>query len=336
MPMHRTESAVPPPVALRVESGWRDKEPWPELASLPSSKSRRLLAELELLGRSPLTVTIVGPSGTGKTEMAQGIHAVSKRSTGPLLIENIGAMSESLAMSELFGHERGAYTGAVLHRAGLLRTAHGGTLVLDELTKAPIAVQHALLNVVEGRPFRPSGSDRYIRVDVRIIALASTPLEAAVRDGSLIPDLYERLRPTVVRVAPLSARNEDVLAVAQTAILKLSPAFGYAEPPTLSVSLQQALAENRWPGNHRHVAGVIARILANADGAAELTPAHAPADEIPEDDVATKVRFLADVARGAPEACGGPARAAAHYGKDRSTIRRWMKDAAAARTVEEQ
>jgi transcriptional regulator with PAS, ATPase and Fis domain len=173
MPMHRTESAVPPAVALRVESGSRDEGPWPELASLTSLKSRLLLAELQLLGRSPLTVTIVGPSGTGKTEMAKGIHAVSKRSTGPLLIENIGAMSESLAMSELFGHERGAYTGAVHHRSGLLRTAHGGTLVLDELTKAPIAVQHALLNVIEGRPFRPSGSDRYIQVDVRIIALAS-------------------------------------------------------------------------------------------------------------------------------------------------------------------
>jgi DNA-binding NtrC family response regulator len=171
-------------------------------------------------------------------------------------------------------------------------------------------------------------------VDVRIIALASTSLDAAVRDGSLVPDLYERLRSTVVRVAPLSARIEDVLAVAQTAILKLSPEFGYEEPPTLSAALQQTLAENKWPGNHRHVAGVIARILANADVAPELTPAHAPADEVPEDDVATKIRFLTDVARSAPEACGGPARAAAHYGKDRSTIRRWMKEAAAGKAVE--
>lgn len=334
MPMLRRESAVPSAVALKVASGSQDLGPWPELASLPSLKSRRLLAELELLGRSPITVTIVGPSGTGKTQMAQGIHAVSRRSTGPLLIENIGAMSESLAISELFGHERGAYTGAVHHRAGLLRTAHGGTLVLDELTKAPTAVQHALLNVIEGRPFRPSGSDRYLQVDVRIIAIASTPLEAAVRDRSLVPDLYERLRSTIVRVHPLSARQEDVLAVARTAIRKLSPEYGYGEPPRLSAALQQALADHYWPGNHRHVAGIIARILANARGASELIPAHAPADDVPEDDSAVKDRFFAGVAQKAPEACGGPTRAAAHYGKDRSTIRRWLKEASAKMVLE--
>ncbi len=314
------------PLTLRVASGRPMGGAWHELNSLPSRSSKRTLAELQSLGRTPMTVTIVGPSGTGKTQMAHGIHEISSRREGPLLVENPGAMSESLAISELFGHERGAFTGAVQHRAGLLRTAHGGTLVVDELTKAPLVVQHALLNVLEGRPFRPSGSDRYIQVDVRIVALASTPLEAAVRDGQLVPDLYERLRTTVVRVQPLSARPDDVLAVAHTALLALYAKYGYQEEPTLSDELAHLLRSAEWPGNHRHVVGVVARVLATAAGAQVLTPAHLPALDLTESESPIRERFLSDYVNGVSAARGGPSRAAKHYGVDRSTIRRWQRE----------
>lgn len=316
------------PSAPRELSG-DPESAWNELSCLPSKKSRELLDELQRLGRSPMTVTIVGPSGTGKTNMAHGIHESSARRAGPIVVENIGAMSKSLVASELFGHERGAFSGAVSHRAGLLRSAHSGTLVVDELTKAPRMVQHALLNVLEMRPFRPVGGDRAIQVDVRIIALTSTPLAEAVKNGTLIPDLYERLRTTVVRVHPLSARREDVIAVAKTALRRLYTEYGYSEQPRLSDELAAQLLSMQWPGNHRHVVGVIARLLANAEGALELHPALLPRFEDDAVQPSSRERFFADYANRVPAAHAGPSFASRYYGVDRATIRRWQRSAAA-------
>lgn len=275
-----------------------------------------------------MTVTIVGPSGTGKTSMAQGVHEISTRRTGPLVVENVGALPKALVGSEFFGHERGAFSGALRHRAGLLRTAHGGTLVVDELTKAPRVVQNALLNVLEMRSFRAVGGDRAMKVDVRIIALTSTPLAEAVKNGTLIPDLYERLRTTVVRVHPLSDRREDVVAVANTAIDRLHSEYGYSERPQLTPALVEQLLGMSWPGNHRHVVGVIARLLANAEGALDLQPALLP--RIVDDQVqpSPRERFFADFSNRLPSALAGPSDASKHYGVDRATIRRWKREIA--------
>jgi DNA-binding NtrC family response regulator len=270
-------------------------------------------------------VTIVGPSGTGKTNMAHGIHEISSRRTGPLVVENVGAMPKSLVASELFGHERGAFSGAVSHRAGLLRSAHDGTFVVDELTKAPRTVQHALLNVLEMRPFRPVGRDRSLQVNARIVALTSTPLEVAVKEGKLIPDLYERLRTTVVRVPPLDSRRDDVLPVAETALRRLHQGYGYARLPVFTSELEHHLTTSDWPGNHRHVVGVVARLLANADGAAELTPGHLPTFDEVDSQASIRGRFFADHARGANAARLGPSHASRYYGVDRATIRRWLR-----------
>lgn len=301
---------------------------WSQLAALPSKASRRLLCELRKLAPSPIPITVVGPSGTGKTDIARGIHAASRRHGGPFVVQNVSVLSDSLSGSEFYGHERGAFTGSVGSRTGRLRSAHGGTLVLDELTKAPMHIQHHLLDILDSRPFFPLGSDREIYADVRVVALTSSPLESAVKAGHLIPDLFERLRTTVVLVSPLDSRADDVLTVVQIALDRWYQRYGYAQRPEVSTELARILVEARWPGNHRQVEGLVQRLLASAEGAETLTPAHLPDAVDAVDPRGARERFLEDYRNGVPIAHAGPTAAARHYGVDRSTIRRWTGEAA--------
>lgn len=299
---------------------------WPELAALPSLSSRRLLRELSVLAPTPIPITVVGPSGSGKTGIATGIHRASARRNGPLVMINLSVLGDALAGSELYGHEAGAFTGAHSKRHGRMRSAQGGTLVIDELTKAPHHVQHHLLDILDGKPFYPIGSDREVYLDVRIVALTSTPLDVAAKSGALVPDLFERLRTTVVRIADLNSRPDDVIPVVHTALARWSPKFGYERTPELAPDLAAALTQARWPGNHRQVDGLIQRLLANAQGAPVITMTHLPAEDASSDRRSIRERFLDDYRDGIATAHVGPTEAGKHYGVNRATIRRWISE----------
>lgn len=303
-----------------------DSKAWPELAALPSLSSRRLLNELRVLAATPIPITVVGASGTGKSGIARGIHDASARRDGPFVMLNVSVLSDGLAGSELYGHELGAFTGASRSRRGRVRSADRGTLVIDELTKAPAHVQHHLLDILDGRPFYPVGGDREVYLDVRLVALTSTPLEVAAKSGAIVPDLFERLRTTVVRVADLNARADDVLPVAKTALERWSSKYGYSRTPDISPELARALVEGRWPGNHRQVDGLVQRLLAQAQGDPVLRLCHLPPQDDAVDRRGVRERFLEDYRSGAPTAHAGPGKASKQYGVDRATIRRWVRD----------
>jgi DNA-binding NtrC family response regulator len=239
---------------------------------------------------------------------------------------NLSVLGDALAGSELYGHEAGAFTGARCKRHGRIRSAQGGTLVIDELTKAPAYVQHHLLDLLDGKPFYPVGSDREVHLDVRIVALTSTPLEVAAKTGALVPDLFERLRTTVVRIADLNSRTDDVLSVVHTALPRWSTRFGYKTIPELSPDLAEALTQARWPGNHRQVDGLVQRLLANAQGSKVIMMAHLPIEEASLDRRGARERFLDDYRAGVTLAHAGPSEASKHYGVDRATIRRWVRE----------
>lgn len=308
------------------ESAFTSRGAWTELASLPSLSSRRLLRELRVLAPTPIPITIVGPSGTGKTDIARGIHLASARRNGPLVMINLSVLGDALAGSELYGHEAGAFTGAHSKRLGRMRSAQGGTLVIDELTKAPAHVQHHLLDLLDRKPFYPTGSDREVHLDVRIVALTSTPLDVAAKSGALVPDLFERLRMTVVHIAALNSRPDDVLRVLHSALVRWSSSYGYKEIPELAPELAAALTVARWPGNHRQVDGLAQRLLANAQRARMLTLAHLPTEQQSVDRRSAREQFLDDFRAGIGIAHAGPSEASRHYGVDRATIRRWIRE----------
>ena len=168
---------------------------------------KRLAATLERIGRSDATVLIIGESGTGKELVASRLHAASPRAAGPYLALNCGAVTPTLIESELFGHERGSFTGASRQHAGYFERAEGGTLFLDEVTEMPLELQVRLLRVLETRTVSRVGSSELIAVDVRVIAATNRDPREAVRQGKLREDLLYRLQVVPVHVPPLRART---------------------------------------------------------------------------------------------------------------------------------
>lgn len=212
-----------------------------------SPHARSLIAHArELAARDTGPVLILGETGTGKTALAQYIHEQSRRA-GRFEVVNCGALSRELAESRLFGHEKGSYTGAITSRLGAFRSAHGGTLLLDEIGDLPLDVQVALLHVIECRQVLPLGSDKPIDVDVRLIAATWRPLETMVQEGRFRRDLFWRLHAprTTLTIPPLRERPDDVLAIARS----LSSKRGLR----LSADAETMLVTQRWEGNVREL-----------------------------------------------------------------------------------
>jgi two-component system response regulator AtoC len=246
----------------------------------PESGAGQLLGEsepmvqlrliIDKVARSPATVLIRGETGTGKELVANAIHAGSSRSDQPLIAVNCGALPESLVESELFGHKKGAFTGAADDRIGRFKLADGGTLFLDEIGELPLASQVKILRALEDGETMPVGGTQTERVDVRLIAATHRDLERAVRDGEFREDLYFRLKVVQLQVPPLRDRIEDIPALVECFIDKHStrlerPRFGVT-PETLD-----ALMSRPWPGNVRELANTLERavLLAETD---PLTP----------------------------------------------------------------
>jgi transcriptional regulator with GAF, ATPase, and Fis domain len=205
------------------------------------------------------TVLITGDSGTGKEEIAKYVHRRSGRA-GPFVVVNCGAIPEALAESELFGHEKGAFTGAVATRAGCVETADGGTLFLDEVGELPASLQVKLLRVLQERAFSRVGSAIPRRVDLRVVAATHRDLDADVRAGRFREDLFYRLAVIRIRLPPLRERAEDVALLAPALLAKIAAATG-RRSPGLEPDAVAALGRWRWPGNVRELGNVVERAL---------------------------------------------------------------------------
>jgi two-component system nitrogen regulation response regulator GlnG len=325
-------------------------------------QSAAMIETFKTIGRVAQTeasVLIRGESGTGKELAARAIHYHSRRREGPFLAVNLASLPAELVESELFGHERGAFTGALMARTGRFRDAQGGTLLLDEIGDLPLSLQAKLLRVLQDREVTPVGGQRAIAVDARIVAATHVDLERAVREGRFREDLYFRLNVVPIFMPPLRDRKQDIAPLAEHFVRRLARELGVRERWPTRAALE-ALAAHDWPGNVRELENVIKRALVLASGevlgpedlrfAASLTRAE------PADWTALARQELAELARAPSEGEGtGPywtlvaklerailedalertggnqIRAAALLGINRNTLRKKLDDLGVAR-----
>ena len=275
LPTEQYAGSVPPklPVGPRLANaahGGHD----PILGSSPA-----LLAALEQArqaARSGADILLEAESGTGKELLARLVHEKSARAGRAFVAINCAAVPENLLESELFGHVRGAFTGALGNNPGKFALASGGTLLLDEIGEMPLLLQPKLLRVLQEREFYRLGDCRPMRVDVRVIASTNRPLQALVADGRFREDLYYRLNVIPLALPPLRERGNDVLELAEYFAAKFAAPHA---PPPMSEGFRAALRAHQWPGNVRELANTMHRAVALCDGdeigpdALPLTPA---------------------------------------------------------------
>ena len=206
-------------------------------------------------------VLIEGESGTGKELVAKGIHYASPRAERPFIAVNCAALPSELIESELFGHRKGAFTGAMTGAEGLFKAADGGTIFLDEITEMPVEVQAKLLRVLQEGMVRPVGSAEESPINVRVIAATNIDVGRAVKEGKLLEDLYYRINVLGIKLPPLRARKEDIPLLVQGAIERLNARFG-KRVKGVSPGALAALARHDWPGNVRELQNVIERCFA--------------------------------------------------------------------------
>jgi two-component system response regulator AtoC len=230
-----------------------------------SAPMRRLLDAVARVAPRDITVLVRGDTGTGKELVAAMIHAESRRAKEPMVRFNCAAIPGELAEAELFGHTRGAYTGAAHARRGFFAEADGGTLVLDEVGELSLPVQAKLLRALQEGEIQPVGAGRVEHVDVRVIACTNRDLAADVRAGRFRQDLYYRLAVVELLVPPLQEHREDIPALAAEFARRYAERFG-VEGVRLSAELLEALRLAEWPGNVRELENAVARLVAMSRG----------------------------------------------------------------------
>ncbi|HEU4382434.1 MAG TPA: sigma-54 dependent transcriptional regulator [Anaeromyxobacteraceae bacterium] len=235
-----------------------------------SAVMRQLLDATARVAAKEITVLVRGETGTGKELVGSLLHAQSARAAGPLVRFNCSAIPAELAEAELFGHSRGAFTGATHARPGFFMEASHGTLILDEVGELPLAVQAKLLRALQDGEIQPVGSGRVEKVDVRIVACTNRDLAAEARGGRFREDLYYRLAVVELVVPPLRDRREDIPALAHEFALRYAERFGLGDV-RLAPALVQRLAAAEWPGNVRQLENAVARMVA-LSGGGEIGP----------------------------------------------------------------
>lgn len=269
-----------------------------------SGALREALERAERAARYNEPVLILGETGTGKTMLARYIHEQSRRSHAPFIELNCSAIPEGLAESTLFGHERGAFTGADRAKTGALRSADKGTLFLDEVGDLPPFVQAKLLKAIEDQTFYPVGADHPVTVDVRIIAATNSDLKQKIAQGSFRRDLYERLNVIAITIPPLRQRKEDIEALVRKTLAMWNKDYG--EHKYLTEEAHQLLLRYTWPGNVRELLNAVRSAAATAPHDTIL-PDHLPSDvrsmrparaqetppvDLPEDGIDLRARML--------------------------------------------
>jgi DNA-binding NtrC family response regulator len=297
-----------------------------------SAEAQKTLQLIGLMAENAdTTVLLTGESGTGKGVVAALIHERSRRRDRPFVEVNCAQLTQPLLESELFGHERGAFTDAKQLKKGLLEVAHGGTLFLDEVGELDVALQPKLLKVLEGRTFRRVGGLRDISVDIRIIAATNNDLEACVAAGRFREDLYYRLKVMPMRLAPLRERPEDVRELAELFILDGSRTAG-RRVRAIAADALACLQAYRWPGNVRELKNVLERAAILAPGevitTAELPPemlGPVPPSAAAEPLVTLEQMERQLISRTLAACDGNRTHAARHLGISRSTLLEKMR-----------
>jgi DNA-binding NtrC family response regulator len=282
-----------------------------------SPEFRRLLQLIERVAPSDSTVLITGETGAGKERVAKMIHARSPRRLKPFVVVECAALQESLLQSELFGHERGAFTGADRAKPGLFEVANGGTIFLDEIGEVSPATQTKLLRVLDTSTFRHVGGTTELHVDVRVLAATNRDIPAMVRQGLFREDLYYRLRTIAIEVPPLRQRTGDVRLLAKHFVAVFNERFGSSR--SLSEEAIEALQQHNWPGNVRELLHVVEAAMVVCEGQKILsehlpaairgTAAAPPANNTPAPANGAEVLTLEELERlhiqRALEVCGG-------------------------------
>ncbi|HMF43851.1 MAG TPA: sigma 54-interacting transcriptional regulator [Polyangia bacterium] len=329
--------------AAAAPAGARPGDRAPADAPIGVSKSwRAALRVADASAAASSTVLITGESGTGKEEIAAYVHRRSARAGGPFVAVNCGAIAETLAESELFGHEKGAFTGSTASRTGSIEAADGGTLFLDEVGELSAAIQVKLLRVLQERVFCRVGSTIPRRVDVRFVAATHRELEADVRAGRFREDLFYRLAVIRIKIPPLRERPEDIEPLARALMARTAAALGRREVGITDEALE-ALGRWRWPGNVRELANLIERALVlrppETTGPITADEVAASLDEPPREaaaaaasgtTLASKVDALerTEIETALRRARGVKARAAQALGLSRPTLDKKMADLA--------
>ncbi len=240
-----------------------------------SSRMKEIARLLELVAPSEATVLLLGETGTGKELVAQAIHMNSHRRQGPFVVVNCAALPETLLESELFGHEKGAFTGATAKKEGRFLLAHQGTLFLDEIGELQPSTQAKILRVLQSREFEPLGSTRALKVDVRIIAATNRNLETMVQQGTFRDDLYYRLHVFPITLSPLRERLDDLPLLADFFLERFQQKY-QCPVKRLSPEALQAMRRYSWPGNIRELENTLERGIILCQGEAlslsELPP----------------------------------------------------------------
>jgi two-component system response regulator HupR/HoxA len=296
-----------------------------------SDSMRAVLAQLRMVAPRKVVVLLEGETGSGKEVFAKELHARSDRAQRPLVVQDCGTLTETLLDSELFGHVRGAFTGANADHPGLFVVADGGTMFLDEIENTTPAFQAKLLRVIETGQIRPVGGSRTRVVDVRVIAATNANLRTAVEQGKFRADLYYRLSAFPLAIPPLRDRGDDVVLLATR--LAHDASRTHALPmPTLSAEVLAAVRRFRWPGNVRQLKNAMERaVLLSTDGHVEVE--HLPDDvraaaaRIPEGSLAERVEAFerGEIERALRDAGGVITRAAHMLQANRITLARRMK-----------
>ncbi|MBI5852800.1 MAG: sigma-54-dependent Fis family transcriptional regulator [Planctomycetes bacterium] len=234
-----------------------------------SPAMRGVFATIERLRGSEATVLVTGESGTGKEMVARALHATSARAGGPFVVLQCAAIPDTLLESELFGHEPGAFTGAVKKKRGLIEKAHGGTLFVDEIADLSLMAQSKLERVLETREVVPLGGSEAVHVDLRIVAASNKDLEAAVRAGTLRRELYFRLDVVRIHLAPLRERREDVPLLVDRFLETAAARLGIPRK-RIGFDAMVVLSRQSWPGNVRELANVVERLCALRPDAEEI------------------------------------------------------------------
>ena len=247
--------------APEATGGVAGDESWRAPIVSNSNRMAELLAEAKMVARSDASVLILGESGTGKELLAAAIHRASPRRAKPFVAVNCGAIPEALLESELFGHVKGSFTGAVANHTGLCVTANGGTLFLDEIGDMPPALQVKLLRVLQERSVRPVGASQPIAVDLRVLSATHRDLDAAMAQGQFRNDLFYRLNVVSLRLPTLGERREDIPLLANHFVAQLAQKYG-KKLNGFAPDAMKALTMASWPGNVRQLHNVVEQVCA--------------------------------------------------------------------------
>ena len=261
----------------------RDREPTADAAVSAAIVADRRMQDLyglaERIAAGNITVLILGETGVGKEVLAERVHRMSPRATKPYLKLNCSALTETLLESELFGHERGAFTGAMAQKPGLLETADGGTVFLDEIGELPHSIQVKLLRVIEERMVLRVGGLKPRHIDVRFVAATHRDLENEIMRGSFRQDLFFRLNGATLVIPPLRERPSEIPDLARAFITQTSRQMGLTAPPPLSAEALDVLRNYSWPGNIRELRNVVERAVLLCERGA-IQPAHLPLEKM--------------------------------------------------------